>query len=103
MSSFRRRKMPQFVHGHGPRTQDGVLWTASSRKVEKKKGRRVPKRGAGGLRVVRVRLTVLLGHGLLDGDGDGDGGADHGVVAHAQEAHHLHVRGHGGGAGELGV
>ena len=33
---------------------------------------------------------------LRDGDGDRDGGADHGVVAHTQEAHHLHVRGHGG-------
>ena len=33
---------------------------------------------------------------LRDGDGDRDGGADHGVVAHAEEAHHLNVRGHGG-------
>ena len=26
---------------------------------------------------------------LRDGDGHGDSGADHGVVAHTQEAHHL--------------
>ena len=31
------------------------------------------------------------------GNGDGDGRADHGVVAHADQAHHLNVRGHGGG------
>ena len=33
---------------------------------------------------------------LRNSDGHGDGGADHGVVAHAQEAHHLNVRGHRG-------
>ena len=34
---------------------------------------------------------------------DSHGSAHHGVVAHAQEAHHLHVRGDGAGAGELRV
>ena len=47
----------------------------------------------------KFSLLQALGHR----DGHGDGGADHRVVAHAQEAHHFHVRGHGGGAGELCV
>ena len=34
---------------------------------------------------------------------DSHGSAHHGVVAHAQEAHHLHVCGDGAGAGELRV
>ena len=33
----------------------------------------------------------------------GHRGAHHGVVAHADEAHHLDVRRHGAGAGKLGV
>ena len=38
------------------------------------------------------RFTIMLFHGLLDGNGDSDGSADHRVVAHAEEAHHLDVR-----------
>ena len=33
-------------------------------------------------------FSLLLALG--NSHGHGDGGADHGVVAHAQEAHHLH-------------
>ena len=33
-------------------------------------------------------LTLLLQR-LFDSNRDGDGSADHGVVAHAQEAHHF--------------
>ena len=40
---------------------------------------------------------------LRGGHGAGDGGADHGVVAHADQTHHLNVRGHGGGTGELSI
>ena len=40
---------------------------------------------------------------LFHGHSHGNGSADHGVVAHAQEAHHFHVSGNGGGASELGV
>ena len=47
-------------------------------------------------------MQELLG-GVLHSNGHGDGSANHGVVAHADQAHHLNVRGHGGGAGELGV
>jgi len=36
-------------------------------------------------------------------DGDGHGSADHRVVAHADQAHHLYVRRHGGRTGELSV
>ena len=41
-------------------------------------------------------LKGLLRQRLFQCHGHGHGCADHGVVAHAQEAHHLHVRGHGG-------
>ena len=40
----------------------------------------------------KFSLLQALGHR----DGHGDGGADHRVVAHAEEAHHLNVRGHRG-------
>ena len=50
--------------------------------------------------IARVRLGL---EGLLDGDSAGDGGTDHGVVAHADETHHVDVRRHGGRTGELGV
>ena len=40
---------------------------------------------------------------LGNGHGDCDGRADHGVVAHAEEAHHLDMCRNGGGACELGV
>ena len=46
-------------------------------------------------------LQLLLS--VLNSNGHGDGRADHGVVAHADQAHHLNVRGHGGGTGELCV
>ena len=60
------------------------------------------KSGFGTLEGQTLRFSPLL-QALRNSDGDGDGGADHRVVAHAQEAHHLHVRGHGGGTGKLGV
>ena len=50
--------------------------------------------------IARARLGL---EGLLDGDSAGDGGTDHGVVAHADETHHVNVRRHGGRTGELGV
>ena len=40
---------------------------------------------------------------FLNGNGASDGGTDHGVVAHADETHHVDVRRHGGRTGELGV
>ena len=49
------------------------------------------------------RLCGLLLQAFGHSDSYRDGRADHRVVAHAEEAHHLHVRGHGGGTGELGV
>ena len=30
--------------------------------------------------------------GFINRNGDGDGGADHGVVAHADETHHFYVK-----------
>ena len=36
-------------------------------------------------------LTLLLQR-FLNGNSHGNGSADHGVVAHAQEAHHFHVK-----------
>ena len=47
-------------------------------------------------------LTLLLQR-FLNSNSHGNGSADHGVVAHAQEAHHFYVGRHGGGTGELGV
>ena len=41
--------------------------------------------------------------GFFHRDRAGDGSADHRVVAHADEAHHLDVRRNGGGTGELRV
>ena len=46
-----------------------------------------------------MKLLHSLGHR----NSHGHGRADHRIVAHAQEAHHLHVRGDGAGAGELTV
>ena len=40
---------------------------------------------------------------LLYGNGNRNGSADHRVVAHADQSHHFHVRGNGGGACKLGV
>ncbi len=53
------------------------------------------KSGFGTLEGQTLRFSLLL-QALRNSDGDRDGGADHRVVAHAQEAHHFHVRGHGG-------
>ena len=53
------------------------------------------KSGFGTLEGQTLRFSLLL-QALRNSDGHGDGGADHRVVAHAQEAHHLNVRGHGG-------
>ena len=47
--------------------------------------------------------TFRLLFALSNGNCHSDGRTDHGVVAHAQKAHHLHVSGDGGGTGELGV
>ena len=64
----------------------GVYWTCSQR--------------SGGVCMGSLRcLLQALGHG----NSAGHGHTDHGVVAGAQEAHHLHVRGDGGAACELGV
>ena len=41
--------------------------------------------------------------GFFHCHGNGHGRADHGVVAHADEAHHFHMGGHGGRTGELCV
>ena len=56
------------------------------------------------IKVLRISCfgRFLLLPALGNSHSHGDGGADHRVVAHAQEAHHFHVGGHGGGAGELG-
>ena len=48
-------------------------------------------------------MLCLFAHRLLHRDGNRNGCADHGVIAHADETHHLDVRGDGGGAGELRV
>ena len=48
-------------------------------------------------------FLYLLAHTFLHGDRDCDRCADHGVVAHADEAHHLDVRGNGRGARELRI
>ena len=40
---------------------------------------------------------------LLNSNSNANGHTDHGVVTCAQEAHHLHVGGDGGRAGELSV
>ena len=40
---------------------------------------------------------------LLKSHGHGDRGPDHRVVAHADEAHHLHMRRNRGRAGKLGI
>ena len=53
------------------------------------------KSGFGTLEGQTLRFSLLL-QALRNSDGHRDGGADHGVVAHAQEAHHLNVRGHRG-------
>ena len=45
----------------------------------------------------------LLLQCFLNSNSHGNGSADHGIVAHAQEAHHFYVGRHGGGTGELGV
>ena len=50
-----------------------------------------------------IQQPRLLAEALFDGNGDGDGRADHRVVAHADEAHHLDVRRNGAGARELRV
>lgn len=53
------------------------------------------KSGFGTLEGQTLRFSLLL-EALRNSDGDRDGGTDHRVVAHAEEAHHLNVRGHGG-------
>ena len=53
-----------------------------------------------GLRFVNSNPGLLC---LAHSNGARNGRAHHGVVAHADEAHHLNVRRHGGGACKLGV
>ena len=48
-------------------------------------------------------IAVLLGHSLLNSNSDCYSHTDHRVVACAEEAHHLNVRGNGGGSCELRV
>ena len=48
-------------------------------------------------------MCLLLAHSFLNGNCNGNGSADHGVVAHTDKAHHLNVRGNGGGTCELRV
>ena len=50
-----------------------------------------------------VTVGISGFYSFLHRHGDSDGSAHHGVVAHAQEAHHLHMCGDGAGAGELRV
>ena len=47
--------------------------------------------------------TTLLVQSSVHRNSAGHGGTNHGVVAHADEAHHVHVRRHRGRAGELGA
>ena len=54
------------------------------------------------LKTVEIARFSLLQR-LGNCHGHGDGSADHGVVAHAQKAHHLDVSRDGGGTCELGV
>ena len=68
-------------------------------KIVKPQRSTTPRGGASAL----FRSEELLLHGLFDGDGDSDGRADHRVVAHAEEAHHLDVRRNGAGARELRI
>ena len=49
------------------------------------------------------RCFTRLLQSLLNSNGHSDSHADHGVVACAQEAHHFHVGGDGGGACELSI
>ena len=42
--------------------------------------------------VFKSGLFTLLLQAFLNSNSHGDGRADHGVVAHAQEAHHFHVK-----------
>ena len=53
--------------------------------------------------VFRLAQENLLLEAFFNRDGDGDSGADHRVVAHADESHHLDVRRNGRGARELSV
>ena len=68
-------------------------------KIAKLQRSTTPRGGASAL----FKSEELLLHGLFDGDGDSDGRADHRVVAHAKEAHHLDVRRNGTGARELRI
>ena len=40
----------------------------------------------------KSRGVTLLLQRFLNSNGHGDGSTDHGVVAHAQEAHHFHIK-----------
>ncbi len=45
---------------------------------------------------LRIIIMILLVEAVLNGNRHGYGSANHRVVAHAEEAHHLNVRGNGG-------
>ena len=51
----------------------------------------------------KSRGLPLLLQSLFHSHSHGNGSADHGVVAHAQEAHHFHMSGDGAGTGKLGI
>ena len=52
---------------------------------------------------ISVSEKELALQGLLNSNCNGHGHTDHGVVASAQEAHHFHVCGNGGGTFACGI
>ena len=72
-----------------------ALVTLRQRKQKEPLPRKVAALKLNCMSIARARLGL---EGLLDGDSASDGGTDHGVVAHADETHHLDVSGNGGGA-----
>jgi hypothetical protein len=71
---------------------------SSSYPAPSKKARKTSRLSRAGM-LVFTRLLQSFFHS----DSNANGHADHGVVTSAQEAHHLNVSGHGGGASELSV
>jgi hypothetical protein len=54
------------------------------------------------MRKDEARITLRF-HRLFNCDRDSNRCADHGVVSHADQAHHLDVRGHRGRPGKLRI
>lgn len=50
-----------------------------------------------------IKEIPFSAYTLRNGNRDGDGSADHGVVAHAEKAHHFNMSRNGAGARELRV